>query len=196
MGALGSHFHRGRLRPDPGQRGGFSDAGRPASLADDQLAVVWKRTYDPLTDVAAAGIVAVDGGLAIVGSGRPTASAALDVLGVRTDLYGNLLYFRTEALDKDQTLAAAAALPDGGLVAVGTAAAAVGADVLILRTNAWGYGFCSALGDCLTTSPASCDDGSPCTAENCTAALGCQHNPLVQGAMCSDTGKCSSGKCL
>lgn len=60
-------------------------------------------------------------------------------------------------------------------------------------------GACQA-GTCKATGPL-CDDGNPCSLDTCTA-LGCQHNPLSDGASCETGGEpcsaatCKAGACL
>ncbi len=63
-----------------------------------------------------------------------------------------------------------------------------------------GSPLCSAAGSCQAgvckATGALCDDSNPCTLDTCTA-LGCQHNPLSNGASCdSGAEPCSAATCL
>jgi hypothetical protein len=56
--------------------------------------------------------------------------------------------------------------------------------------------FCNGLEQCTTAgcvagSPPSCDDGNPCTADNCVKA--CAHPPLAGGTPCDDDSPCTTG---
>lgn len=61
------------------------------------------------------------------------------------------------------------------------------------RVDAWGNPSCSESAGCAAKSYASCDDGNPCTFENCLAGV-CLHTNAPDGLACG-AGKCSGGKC-
>ncbi len=50
---------------------------------------------------------------------------------------------------------------------------------------------CSASGQCQAGTPLALDDGNPCTADTCDAALGVGHAQLAAGTACSDGNECN-----
>ncbi len=46
-------------------------------------------------------------------------------------------------------------------------------------------------GFCQAGTPPSCNDGSPCTLDQCDPLLGCQHAPVLNGSSCSDGNSCN-----
>ena len=56
---------------------------------------------------------------------------------------------------------------------------------------------CDASGACVGGEPVICDDGNPCTLDDCLADLGCVSAPAADGAPCDDGNPCTEGdQCL
>jgi hypothetical protein len=49
-------------------------------------------------------------------------------------------------------------------------------------------------GACSPGTPLNCDDGNACTSDSCNALLGCQNDPLADGASCSDGDACNGAE--
>ena len=63
----------------------------------------------------------------------------------------------------------------------------------LFRVDAWGNPDCSESAGCAGKSFAGCDDGNPCTLENCLAGV-CLHANAPDGMACGQS-ICTSGKC-
>ncbi len=63
----------------------------------------------------------------------------------------------------------------------------------LFRVDAWGNPDCSESAGCAAKTYAGCDDGNPCTLENCLAGV-CLHPTAPDGMACG-LGKCSGGLC-
>ena len=64
-----------------------------------------------------------------------------------------------------------------------------------IRVDAYGHGSCLASGGCLEKGAAGCDDGKPCTQDDCGNGQ-CLHGPLKSGTPCADGKSCNvQGQC-
>ena len=93
-----------------------------------------------------------------------------------------------------------AALADGGYVIVGRAVFADHTAGTVWRTSAFGHHICGPIGKCDGKQTAACDDGKPCTRDDCDATLGCTHAPdpafwCDPKDGCATSGGCQSGSC-
>jgi hypothetical protein len=61
------------------------------------------------------------------------------------------------------------------------------------RTDPWGNSDCSSSGLCAGMNPKVCDDGNPCTLDDCNGGK-CSHGPAADGVLCGK-GTCSKGAC-
>jgi len=64
----------------------------------------------------------------------------------------------------------------------------------VARIDPWGHISCSDAVACVGPG-ADCDDGNPCTADDCAPATGCTHVPLPAGATCSKGEACVRHAC-
>jgi len=141
------------------------------------------------------GMVAADQGYMLFGYADFGVGFGEDFLGVRVDTFGNFLYQRSHPIFGSQRVYAGAPLPDGGAMAAGAAqSGSSDLDLLAGRANPWGILLCGTEGQCGKLLPKDCDDGKPCTADNCIDVKGCVSTALAEGASCP-TGKCAASLC-
>ena len=151
--------------------------------------------YAQSVNAKTTGMVVIQGGYMLVGYATLSGLHGEDLFGLRVDTFGNYLYHRTELLTGTQRVYAAAALPNGGAMVAGLAPGAIGeTDALVARANPWGIFFCDSAGQCETKLLKDCDDGNPCTADNCVNNQGCTSATLSDGAQCAG-GLCAIGAC-
>lgn len=50
---------------------------------------------------------------------------------------------------------------------------------------------CDGEGTCVSGSPRDCDDGDPCTYDECDPVTGCKHTPMPAGSLCNDDDACT-----
>jgi len=106
------------------------------------------------------------------------------------DAGGHLVWERKVGGDQGEVLFGLAALPSGGLVAVGYTTPA-SEDGWIIRTDAWGQLPCAVSGPCAKADFTSCDDGDGCTLDVCLPLGGCKHDPV----QCGGGKVCKAGVC-
>ena len=67
----------------------------------------------------------------------------------------------------------------------------------VAKVSAFGHADCSSAGKCATLPLSACDDGNPCTSDDCDADAGCVHKPMPITARCGDPGQCDgAGSCV
>lgn len=49
-------------------------------------------------------------------------------------------------------------------------------------------------GICVAGTVLGCDDGNPCTTDNCLALSGCEHTPVANGTSCTDNNACNGAE--
>ncbi len=64
----------------------------------------------------------------------------------------------------------------------------------LFRVDAWGNPGCTESAGCASQTYAGCDDGNPCTFENCLAGV-CLHTAATDGLSCGVGKTCGSGAC-
>ena len=68
------------------------------------------------------------------------------------------------------------------------------ADGLARHIDLWGNASCSASGGCITVVPAACDDGNPCTFDQCSQGA-CSHANVPNNTPCGGNNVCDAGQC-
>lgn len=63
------------------------------------------------------------------------------------------------------------------------------------RLDAFGHALPEQSGPCSSYTPDACDDGDPCTLDDCVAPQGCVNTPRAEGEWCGPSLVCASGKC-
>jgi len=129
-----------------------------------------------------------DGGFLAMGyrQTEPTHRAWL----VRIDPDGNPLWERLAERDNNVTINAGIALEgDGGLFVGGN-----GEGAWMLRTDAWGNDTVERSGECYMKTISDCDDGNPCTLDDCTYSA-CSNSDAVEAGVCNDNDPCTSDLC-
>ncbi len=108
-----------------------------------------------------------------------------------------------------------AVLADGSIAVVGSSYAPF-ATPIVVRADYWGNASCSSSGLCVTRSFPDCNDGNPCTNNDCSVGtcgtvlndcddlndctvdscnwVGCLHTPIADGTACAD-GLCATSDC-
>jgi len=154
--------------------------------ADSAGKLIWSRTL-PQKYAGGAALVSVGGGWVATGwINSATAGNGQDFWLVRTDLLGNPLWNRSYGDTKENRAGAVLALGDGFLV---------GGPELI-RTDAFGNATCSSSGGCVELDAGSCQDGNPCTGDDCSAAkAGCNYPAWEDGLSCGTGNVCKAGVC-
>lgn len=67
----------------------------------------------------------------------------------------------------------------------------------IYAVDEWGYASCSDAGKCANLPFAACDDGNPCTTDDCQPDAGCVHQPMTVYTPCGPKALCDgSGACI
>lgn len=61
--------------------------------------------------------------------------------------------------------------------------------------DAFGHATEAESGPCSGYTPDACDDGDPCTLDDCVSPQGCVNTPRVEGESCGANLVCTSGKC-
>ena len=59
-----------------------------------------------------------------------------------------------------------------------------------------GFEICDMGIGCMPGNPLNCDDSSPCTADSCHPAVGCQFENLPDGTFCGSGLTCQAGACI
>ena len=137
-------------------------------------------------------------------AGRSVPLGGIDNVLVRaTDRLGNTQWTRTLQAGGSQRAHAVVAVGAAGKEGVAVAGERIvdGArHGLLLRTDAFGHGDCTASGACLAKAPADCDDDKPCSIDGCDGKVGCTATPQEAlrcdpGDECSDISACAQGEC-
>ena len=188
--------------------GGYIAAGRTASAgagssdgwvtrvgADGK--VLWTKTYGTVAAEAFNGVLAVTADQVVAVGSQFTQAGGKDAWIVGLDRFGNVHWQRNLGKAGSDELSRLAATPGGGLAITGGFLDGLGSPFAwLLRTDAWGHATCKTAGVCANLTTAACDDGNPCTADDCHPALGCTHSNFADKAPCSDDGKtCTAGSC-
>jgi len=156
-------------------------AGKPLWLKEYEPGVAW--------DDSAGGVVAVPGGLVLLGQSKPKIGDTLvHLLRLKDD--GTSHWSRVYPGKAGRGLVS---LPGGDLV-FGTA----GPDRL-RRVDAWGYESCKDSTGCASAANVTCSDGNACTHDLCKPGKGCTHAatalPCSDGNACTVDDTCAAKKC-
>jgi hypothetical protein len=87
-------------------------------------------------------------------------------------------------------------LADGTLFSAGAIGVAGQNDTWLARTDRWGARTCALSGTCFGQIAMHCDDGNPCTADDCGGATKCEHPAMPDGVQCAAGLTCSGGQCV
>ena len=162
----------------------------------ETLDPVWDRTYggkadDFLGDVA----MTADGGAVAVGNTSSFGATNQQAWLLRLDAWGNVQWSRVIGGAKDDGLQALVVLDDGSLLLAGSHSGSGSARPWLTHTDAWGHETCSSAGKCGLLKANACDDGNPCTADDCDAQIGCTHLKFADQAPCGVGKVCVAGGC-
>ena len=162
---------------------------------DAEGAVLWERRYgtafdDRLLDATAL----ADGGFALVGYRKLSPPAEEDAWIVVVGPTGDVRWEAIHGGKGSDRFAEVEEVPGDGLVLVGTtsSAGAGSSDIWVVRTDPWGGLVCDPEGPCFGLAPTECDDGAPCTLNQCIADVGCT-NPV---SPCDDLNDCTTDACV
>lgn len=108
----------------------------------------------------------------------------------RLDAQGQLLWSRTAQIPGFPPYAVVAAA-DGGLLLAGAVPTPT-YQFWLAHADRWGYSSCTEAGQCLGLV---CEDGDPCTVDDCSAATGCAKPGAPDGWACGPAQTCQSGVC-
>ncbi len=119
----------------------------------------------------------------------------------RQDALGNNGWRRTFATKQPARLVAVDAKTLDDAVAVGWLEPKKGPRrPLLVKTGPFGNASCQGLGKCAAKTGADCDDGKPCTTDDCNSGIGCV-NPFpvnqfcIPKTGCGARGNCKAGAC-
>ena len=185
--------------------GGFVMVGRRSPIVgaqwdhwivrlDADLTVLWQRTFGgPMLEQLNAVTEAPGGDLVFSGYVRENDKQSIAKLFYgRTSPNGEVLWSRTYdnpgLTDEGWSLLA---LPEGGLVMGGLLAHYNG---FLWKSDDFGSVACDGESACSGLMPADCDDGDPCTTDDCDPTLGCVHEPTV--ALCPTGDGCVVPSCV
>ncbi|MBI5607832.1 MAG: PQQ-like beta-propeller repeat protein, partial [Deltaproteobacteria bacterium] len=145
--------------------------------------------------------VLADGSLLVLGTTTASGVTAPLLAQIRSD--GKVMWQRK--LDPGASgsdLKTLALQADGGATLVGTrtTSSAPMGGLWLTRVDAWGESSCANAGTCADWTPASCDEGNPCTLEwSCDPSQGCDHTPSTEACddadPCTSASTCQSGAC-
>lgn len=156
----------------------LNSLGEKLPVAPNSLAIKDIRVILPLAD----------GSVVIAGSTQGAAA----VQRIAPDLSGRPArsFYGTEG---DAFLAAAVATDQTLLVAGIEVTVGKGyGDAVAMRLDAFGNQGCAGSGPCFAKGPTACDDGAPCTADDCTGAKGCSYVAAAKGTPCGSGLACNS----
>ncbi len=180
-----------------GQRN--TDSGSASQLwvmrLDGEAKPIWN-TYESMPDNSYLWRVAptADGGHVAVGQATQQGEAEEQLVALRVDGSGELLWSRMYGGDQEESPGAVFAHPDGTLTLVGDnrSKSAGAADAWVMRTDGWGNPTCASSGLCGAIAPAACDDGNACTLDSCDAKKGCVHQAMP--GCCTKNSDCYDGE--
>ncbi len=173
---------------------GFADGW--LVIADENGKQIRHVTFGTFGNEYLNSVAVVPGGLALVGYASNSGTQGNDGWLVRTDGLGNKMFERSYSGVKSDVLLAGRPTPEGGLALAGYSDSAGGSNqAWVLRTDAWGNVSCGQSGACAGVAFLSCSDNNPCTTDYCSAASGCAHGNLPNGAMCGTGKTCTAGVC-
>jgi hypothetical protein len=160
--------------------------------------LIWQREAK-LTSSANAAVAISGGRWRLAGSVDPS-GANPDGWLWPADGFGNVQWAREFDGGALDTVRALTVTTDTGLAAVGDRAVDGTPRGLLVRADAFGHASCATAGGCVGKELAACDDGKPCTADDCHASAGCTTQATDTFACdpqdgCSLDGACSSGAC-
>ena len=186
--------------------GGFVVAGWTKGPGTDEKAVltrttaggsvVWQRVYPADNDqrLTAVGVLA-DGALVAAGMTRAQGEGEYDGWLIRTTAAGVLRWSRTWGAASVDHLYALDVLADGDTALVGVSDAKGPSRTWMLRVGPWGHDSCAAAGSCAQADSATCDDGNPCTYDQCDQGK-CSFAPASDGMDCGGGATCVAAKCV
>ena len=116
---------------------------------------------------------------------------------MRTDGGGNEQWSRTwGGAYNDAAWAIQVEADNTAIVAGMTGSATNVADGFVRHIDLFGNASCSASGTCISKAPNDCDDGNPCTLDQCGGGV-CGHENLPNGTVCNANGdQCDNGVCV
>ena len=116
---------------------------------------------------------------------------------LRTDALGNETWSKTWGGAGNDAAYAVQGLADATAIVAGTSSPGTNAtDGLARHIDLFGNTSCAASGTCITKLPNACDDGNPCTLDQCGAGT-CSHSNLPNGTVCGANGnQCDAGNCV
>lgn len=170
---------------------GFKGSDPWLLKVDGQGNPLWQQTAgDNAAEVIRALLPMADGGFGLVGR------KGLALMLGRVDSAGNPVWERLLDSEHSYEGLAGAALPGGGLLAVGLSRkVALGVEnALAVRTDAWGHTDCQQAAGCADQGWTACADLNPCTADGCKAG-GCTHVPMADGTSCGEGMVCLAASC-
>ncbi len=183
--------------------GVVSNNGNPdlwVARADPEGNVFWQAIVTGNQSETAWGIAAWDDGSFVVAgessSSNNGALGGIDGWLLRYDAFGNRIWDKKFGGTGNEWFKSVAALPDHGAWVGGQLWQNGGLDAWALRVDAWGYSSCASAGVCKNLGFAACDDGQPCTTDQCDAAAGCKHPALPDTSVCGDLAQCAGGQCI
>jgi len=170
--------------------------------------VLWSRVLpgSPKQDYFEGVVPQPDGGVVVAGSLDMGSYSSTKISVARLDAAGNIQWQHTTGDNgaikiATDLLPVAKGAPGGeGFVAAGWAHPGGNSNAaLFVRMDAWGYFKCGDSGKCGAKSPAGCDDGNACTADDCTPGDGkcsnTNHIGTCDALQCSVGDACSAGVC-
>lgn len=151
--------------------------------------VLWSRSYGGPEHDKASALLALPGGrLAVLGSTSTWSNGMADVFLLHVKPDGVLESWRSYGGAPQERGMALADLGQGRLMLAGATESATGsAGAWLIRADRWGNAGCMTPDKCADKTLSACDDGDPCTLDDCTAAEGCTHEPLTGGLACGTT---------
>ncbi len=161
---------------------------------------MWRR---PLLAGASLPRLAIGPGGAVVTVGETLSGSASNWLVQGWDAAGRSLWSHQLGGNKGRARGAAWTAA-GTLIAVGyNDLGSGGYQGVVAQLSPFGHAGCDKAGACWGKTAEDCDDGNPCTVDNCDAKSGCTHDAKsADGAMCPVDGKgcalaatCKAGKC-
>ncbi len=167
--------------------------GFMVSLAEDGQVRWLREAPNPSFSTGVVGLG--DHGVRIVGRSI-VAAKQFHALAIGADGLGNPVFSRTITGAPIAEALAVIGHIDDSVAVVGYQTDAVGQQQGFLwRVGAFGHESCSGQGKCAGKQLADCDDGEPCTANHCAAAIGCVYAPGAGYACDPDDGCHLDGVC-
>ena len=154
--------------------------------ADTTGKLIWSRTL-PLKYAGATALASAADGWVIAGwINGVTPGNGDDFLLLRTDLDGNPFWTRAYGTAKQDRAGAVLAFGGGFLLG--------GPE--LYRTDAFGNATCASSGNCVALNPGNCQDGNPCTGNDCAATKGgCNYPAWGDGLTCGVGKMCKAAVC-